>query len=270
MDISTLVGIGGAFAAVIFTLIIEGGNPISFINFGALILIGGGSFAVAITSFSLKEAVAIPSYLKQAFFPPSFNVSELITLFVSIGEKARREGLLSLEDDISQYDEEMMRTGMELVVDGVDPEIIRNLLDDLSTSEMEHNKVAAEVFETMGGFSPTLGIIGTVMGLVHVLESLGGAGGISELGSGIAVAFIATFYGIGFANLLWLPLANKIKYINHHVKVKNEIILIGILGVQNGDNPRVLRERLLALVADHGLKKEIREKAEAGATEGGG
>lgn len=263
MNLSTIIGVAASFGAVLGAMIIEGGNPISFINFSALILILGGSVAVSISSFSIKEVTTMPLYLKRAFLPTDINMADLIIMFLSIGEKARREGLLSLEDDIPNYTEEMMRNGMELVVDGVDPEIIRNYLIDFAASEIEHAKVPAELFETLGGFSPTLGIIGTVMGLVHVLEGLGGGGGISELGEGIAVAFIATFYGIGFANLLWLPLSNKIKFLNRQLQVKHEIIQAGVLGVQNGDNPRVLKERLIALIGDHGMREKIRSSTEA-------
>jgi chemotaxis protein MotA len=261
MEISTVFGLIGGFAAVIITMILEGAHLISFLNFGALMLIAGGSVAVAMTSFSMKEVTSIPQYFMRAIFPPKENVKELVELFVNLSERARREGLLSLEDDLGNFKDKMMRTGMELVVDGTDPEIVRDILEDYADAEKEHDKIPPEVMETLGGFSPTLGIIGTVMGLVHVLEGLGGGGGIEQLGKGIAVAFIATFYGIGFANLIWLPLANKLKFLSHHAVMHRNIIIKGVMSIQSGDHPRVIREKLLCQISDPVLRHEIEESA---------
>jgi len=259
MELSTIVGLAGALGAVLLTLIIEGGHVGSFINLSAFTLIGGGSVAVAVFSFSIKELTQVPQYIMKTIFPPNLNLRELIEMFVNLSERARREGLLSLEDDLGNIQEKMIRLGLELVVDGTDPEIVKNIMEDYSDSAKEHEKVAAEFFETMGGFSPTLGIIGTVMGLVHVLEGLGGGGGIEALGKGIAVAFIATFYGIGFANLIWLPFSNKTKYINHKLATKRAVIISGVLAIQSGDNPRVVREKLLSHITDPALRDAIAE-----------
>ncbi|HMU83003.1 MAG TPA: MotA/TolQ/ExbB proton channel family protein [Leptospiraceae bacterium] len=261
MEISTVLGLVGGFTVVLLTLLIEGGHVASFINFGALILILGGSVAVAVVSFSLKEVTAIPQYFMKAIFPPKENLKEMVELFVNLSERARREGLLSLEDDLSSFKDKMMRTGMELVVDGTDPEIVRDILEDYADAEKEHDKIPPELMETLGGFSPTLGIIGTVMGLVHVLEGLGGGGGIEQLGRGIAVAFIATFYGIGFANLLWLPMANKLKFLSHRSVTHRNIIIKGVMSIQSGDHPRVIREKLLCQISDPHLRQEIEEAA---------
>lgn len=259
MEISTLIGLAGGFFAVILTMLIEGGNPISFVNLSALTLIAGGSAAVAVLSYSTKQLLQIPQYFMQVLFPPRIDLEGLVEFFGQIAEKARREGLLSLEDDMANF-EDLIKAGMQLVVDGTDPEIVKAVLEDRMESEHEHEKEKAEFFETLGGFSPTLGIIGTVMGLVHVLESLGGGGGVEQLGRGIAVAFIATFYGIGFANLIWLPLANKTKYLSGKINIRQRMILVGVLSIQSGDNPRVLRERLAALVPDPGMRERIRSK----------
>ncbi|MCE9596591.1 MAG: MotA/TolQ/ExbB proton channel family protein [Spirochaetia bacterium] len=261
MELSTVVGLIGGFAAVIVTMLLEGGHPASFVNFGAFALIAGGSVAVVATSFSIKEVTSIPKYFSKAIFPPHDNLKEMVELFVNLSERARREGLLSLEDDLGNFKDKMMRTGMELVVDGTDPEIVRDILEDYADAEKEHDKIAPEVMETLGGFSPTLGIIGTVMGLVHVLEGLGGGGGIEQLGQGIAVAFIATFYGIGFANLIWLPLANKLKFLSHHAVTHRNIIIKGVMSIQSGDHPRVIREKLLCQISDPVLRQEIEEAA---------
>lgn len=254
---STLVGLIMGVAAVLLLLVFEGGNLLSFLNAGALVLILGGSVAVSITSFGLKEVFAMPAYFKTALAPPGVDLKAEIVTLLSFSEKARREGLLSLEDDMESVKDEMTRKAMQMVIDGTEPENILTVLEDFSESTKKHAKIPAEIFETLGGFSPTLGIIGTVMGLVHVLEGLGGGGGIQQLGEGIAVAFIATFYGIGFANLLWLPLSNKIKWIIHHEESRRQIITSGVLGIQSGDNPRVLKDKLIALIGDPVERKKI-------------
>ena len=261
MEISTVIGLGGAIGILLLTLILEGGHVGSFMSLSALVLIGGGSIVVAITSFGLKEVMEIPSFLRKTMFPPSIDFAQTLHMLVSMSERARRDGLLVLEEEVQNLKDDLMKLGIELAVDGVDPEAIRNILEDLSDSMAEHEKIPAEVFETLGGFSPTLGIIGTVMGLVHVLENLG-AGGAEELGRGIAIAFIATFYGIGFANLLWLPLSNKIKNINHKLKTQRAMIVNGVLAIQSGDNPRVAQEKILSHIGDVHIRKKILEKSE--------
>lgn len=261
MEISTIIGLGAAIMTVIVTLLIEGGHLTAFLQLSAFILIFAGSVSVAITSFGLKEVLSIPEFIRRTIFPQSTDFTQTLHMLVSMSERARRDGLLVLEEEVSNLKDELMRLGIELAVDGVDPEAIRNILEDLSDSMAEHEKVPAEVFETLGGFSPTLGIIGTVMGLVHVLESLG-SGGAEELGRGIAVAFIATFYGIGFANLIWLPLSNKVKTINAKLKVQRSMIVNGVLAIQSGDNPRVAQEKILSNIGDMGLRKKILEKSE--------
>jgi chemotaxis protein MotA len=261
MQLSTVLGIGGAVVSVILTLIIEGGNPVSYMNLGAFVLILGGTIATGLMSFSLKEVVMIPKYIMSTIFPKNIDFGDLIVSLVSFSEKARREGLLSLEDDVGDIGDDVIQLGLHLVIDGTDPELVRNILERLLNSIEEEEKIAPEFFETLGGFSPTLGIIGTVMGLVHVLENLGGGTGMSELGKGIAVAFIATFYGIGFANLFWLPLSNKLKNLNKKYAERRDIIVSGVLSIQSGDNPRIVKERLICHISDESLRNHIKELA---------
>ena len=254
---STLIGLIIAFGSVIFTIVLEGGNLVSFVQVSALVIIIGGSFATAIISFSLKEFFSLPKFFGRALFPPKINIKGIIISFVQYSEKARRDGILILEEEVKDMEDEIMRTGMQLVIDGADPEIINSILENIATGKKKEEKLAAEFFETLGGFSPTMGIIGTVMGLVHVLENLGGS--MEALGRGIAVAFIATFYGIGFANLIWLPIANQLKYRAKELEIQLDIVVTGILAIQNGDNPRIVAEKLLSLVTDPDLKKAIAE-----------
>jgi chemotaxis protein MotA len=258
LEISTIIGLAGAFAAVIFTLLIEGSNLTSFINFGALILILGGSVAVGIISFGIKELVLIPKYIMGTIFTKNVNYVDLISTFISFSEKARREGLLSLEQDVLTVDDDLIRLGLQLVIDGTDTSVVRNIMEQLATAMEEEEKVPARFFETIGGFSPTLGIIGTVMGLVHVLDNLSGSTGMEALGKGIAVAFIATFYGISFANLIWLPLSNKVKHINKKYSEGRNIIIQGVLSLQSGENPRIVKEKLICQLSDTDIREKVK------------
>jgi chemotaxis protein MotA len=262
MEISTIIGVGGAIGAVILTLFIEGGNLGSLVNISALTLIAGGTITIGFTQYGMKEVLSIPKYVARTIFPPTVNYKDLISTLVSFAEKSRREGLLSLEDTIGEIEDEMLHLGLQLVIDGTDPELVRSVMNDLSESIEEHEKAGPEMFESLGGYSPTLGIIGTVMGLVHVLESLGGAGGIEELGRGIAVAFIATFYGIGFANLIWMPLATKMKIINMKIATKNLIVTEGVLGIQAGLNPRIILQKLLCCIKEPELRESLKKQLE--------
>ena len=259
MELSTVIGLASAVFAVVATILIEGGSLLSFVNISAITLILGGSFAVGLVSYNVEQMFSIPKYIIRTIFPPDLNYKNLISTLVAYAEKARREGLLSLEDEINNIDDEMMNLGLGLVVDGTDPDYIKDILQDLSENIYEDAKVAPELFECIGGFSPTLGIIGTVMGLVHVLERLSDSG-MEALGRGIAVAFIATFYGIGFANLLWMPIANKLKFINSRIKTKNAIIIDGLLGIQSGNNPRVIMDKLLCCIKESDVRKKIRKE----------
>jgi chemotaxis protein MotA len=262
MEISTVIGFAAAFTAIILTILIEGGNLGSFVNISALTLIIGGSFAVGMISYGLKEMISIPKFILKTIFPPDLDFKTLIKTLVDYAEKSRREGLLSLEEEVFNIKDEMLNLGLGLVVDGTDPDYVREILEELSNSMNEHLKLEAEIFETIGGFSPTLGIIGTVMGLVHVLENLGSIM-METLGRGIAVAFIATFYGIGFANLIWLPAANKLKFINAQLKIRNQIVISGVMGIQAGNNPRIIMDKILCCIENPDLRAKIKQEISA-------
>ncbi len=257
MDISTIIGLAGSITAVIFTMYLEGSHLGSFMTFSAFILIAVGSMTISITCFGLKDGFFnLPNYFRYVIFPPKVDIQAQVVSFVNYSEKARREGLLSLEDDINTITDMMTNKGLQLVIDGADPETVRNILEEMADNMNKHDKLAAEVFETLGGYSPTLGIVGTVMGLVHVLENLG-SGNITALGEGIAVAFIATFYGIGFANLIWLPLVTKVRTIVGRLSEARAIIISGIMSIQSGDNPSIVKDKLLCHISDPETREKI-------------
>jgi chemotaxis protein MotA len=188
----------------------------------------------------------VPTLFRIGFVGSDFHPTEMIQVLVRFAEKARREGLLALEDELASVDNAFVKKGMQLVIDGTDAELVRSILEtELNFIQERHHKGAA-ILEAAGGYAPTMGIIGTVMGLVNVLGNLSNA---ESLGPAIATAFIATLYGIGLANLMFLPLAGKLKNRSANEVLVYEVALEGILSVQSGDNPRIVEEKLKAFLA---------------------
>lgn len=253
-DSSTLIGLGIGFGGLFVGYILEGGSPKALIGISALIIIAGGTAGATIVSFGLKPFMTIPKLFKDSMQAAMGPSKELVQLLYNFAEKARREGLLSLEDDIDKLDNDFLKKGIRLVVDGVDPEIVRNTLENDIALHEHRKKEEAEVLAAAGGYSPTMGIVGTVMGLVLVLSNLGGD--IAALGHSIAAAFIATLYGIGLANLLWLPVATKIKAKTKEEVLGRELILTGILSIQAGENPSLIKDKLAAYVNEEIFMEE--------------
>ena len=252
-DSSTIIGVAGGFAVLILGFILEGGNPAHLISISSLVIIIGGTSGALIASFNIKTVMSIGKYLADSMKAANGPSQELIIEIISFAEKARREGLLVLEDEVEKLDDPFEQKGIKMMVDGVDPEIIRHTLEkDIEIFE-ERKKYEHSVFEAAGGFSPTMGIIGTVMGLVLVLGNLGGSA--SELGHSIAAAFIATLYGIAFANVFWLPVGLKLKMKAKEEVLRLEMIMVGVLSIQSGDNPSLLKERLVAYLEPEDLKE---------------
>src|SRR3954469_26039389 len=242
MDPGTLAGVALGFIAIFASMILEGGNPAAIIAPGPLLLVFGGTFGVAMASGLLKDATGIANVFKSALLAKKHEANDSITQLVSFAEKARREGLLALEEAAKSVEDPFLKKGLELAVDGTDPEELREILENEIASMKTRTKAGAKFFEAMGGYSPTLGIIGTVLGLVHVLENLSDPG---KLGHLIAGAFVATLWGVMAANILWLPIANKLKRVSEMEVHHRELLLEGILSIQAGANPRVIEQRLL-------------------------
>lgn len=248
MGPTTIVGLIVGFGALVATIMMEGGELGRFVSTSAALIVFGGTFGATLTSFPLGTVMKLPVLILKAMLGGGTGISsrELVATFVSLAERARREGLLSLEEEAGKIKDAFIRKGMLLVVDGIDSEVVRNLLDIEIEALAERHQKSYGMLEAMGGYSPTMGIIGTVMGLVNVLSSLENP---AELGAAIATAFIATFYGVGTANLVWLPLAGKLKAQSKEEIYMREVAREGILAVQAGDNPRIVREKLEAFLA---------------------
>ena len=262
MDLATVIGLVLAVGAIGISAFIGGVDvSILFKRYEAFILVFGGTTAATMISFPLKTFLrGIRTGFGMAFTEPQYHEHEIIANLVTFAEKARREGLLALENEAAELDDEFMRKGIQLVIDGRDADIIRKILETEVLFVQERNAKAESVLMTMGGFSPTLGIIGTVLGLIAMLKGLGDTSGgnvAGTIGIATAQAFVATFFGISLANLLWLPLGSKVKERNGQLLLLREIMIEGILSIQAGDNPRLLEEKLHAFLDPDERETEI-------------
>ena len=241
MDLATIIGLILGVVALLTAFVLEDGHLTSLLGLTAFMIVFGGTFGATIASHSLDEAKRIPSLILRAFKAPSDSRRALIDELVTLAEVARRDGLLALEDRV--IDDPFLQRAVMLVIDGTDPEVTRSILErDIEAMEARHAR-GYGMFSTMGGFAPTMGIIGTVMGLIHVLSNLSSP---DELGPAIAVAFLATLYGVSSANLIWIPIGNKLKLRSEQEADERWLVVEGVMGLQAGDNPRVLREKLTA------------------------
>lgn len=259
-DSATLIGLIVGFAGLILGFMVEGGNLLGLVSIPALIIILGGTMGAVIISFTLKDVFNIPKLIRRAMFVPVSKEEDIIVTVISLAEKARREGLLILEEDIGELEQQKLNPilpkGLQLVVDGTDPDTIRSILgNEIYNQEFRH-KNDAGIFMQAGAFSPTMGIIGTVMGLVNVLKNIDNP---STLGPAIAMAFIATLYGIVFANLFWIPVSNKLTLIAKKEKLQQELLVEGILAIQQGENPAIIKERLICFI-DESKRKAFAEQ----------
>lgn len=241
MDITTIIGTILGIASVVLAYVLEGGAIGVLFQPTAALIVFGGTIGAVVTSFGINDLKKMPAYFRVLFKNTSFDSTGAYQILIKNAEKARREGLLSLEQDLTTLDNEFMRQGLQLVVDGTDPELTKAILENEIDAMETRHKAGSAILESAGGFAPTMGIIGTVMGLVHVLGNLSSP---DSLGPSIAVAFIATLYGVGSANLLWLPMASKLKSKDKEEGLLRELILDGVLSIQAGENPTILKEKL--------------------------
>jgi chemotaxis protein MotA len=246
MDKATLIGLLLGCGAVFGGMMLEGGNPMALFNVPSLVIVGGGTLATAFIAFPLSRVLGLMKVLMNAFFEKAHDPRHTADQIVAMAEQSRREGLLSLESKAQTLDDPFVKKGLMLMIDGTDPERLRSIMEIELAAREERHEGGIAVLESLGGFSPTLGIIGTVLGLINVLSNLAEP---SELGHKIAVAFIATFYGVFFANIFFLPLGNKLKTRMKEEMHVGEMVVEGLLSIQAGDNPRIVREKLDGFLA---------------------
>lgn len=245
MDILTIAGIIVGLGAILGGNILEGGHTDSLMQFTAFFIVFGGTLGAVLVQSPLPVFLRSLKMTMWVLIPPKIAGKEAIEKIVGWSQIARKEGLLGLESVAEQETDPFAAKGLRLLVDGTEPDTIRAILEvDMGATE-HHDTQAAKVYEGMGGYSPTIGIIGAVMGLIHVMANLSDP---SKLGSGIAVAFVATIYGVGLANIFFLPMANKLKSIVHHQTQFREMIIEGIISIAAGENPRNIETKLQGYV----------------------
>jgi chemotaxis protein MotA len=246
MDPATLIGFGLAIVALLVTMIMEGSSPMAIILIPPLILVFGGTFGAAIAGSTMNDVKKIGNWFKMAVLPPTIPpVTERIATLVKLAEKARKEGLLALEAEVKNIDDPFLKRGLQMSIDGTDPEDLRAIMEGEIAAKKAEDKVAAKFFNSMGGYAPTIGIIGTVVGLIHVLENLSKP---DSLGPLIAGAFVATLWGVLSANVFWLPMGAKITRTSDLQAAQMELLVEGIAEIQAGTSPRTVRQKLTSLV----------------------
>lgn len=260
MDLATIIGLVLGLGAVIGGALLEGLHLQALIQPTAAIIVLGGTFGATFISFPMSTTVNAFKDLNKLIFV-SHGYDALIREFCEYAAKARKSGIIALEQDAQNQKDIFAKRAISLAVDGLDPKEIRELLEiDMNASE-ENAKMSAEFFEAAGGYAPTVGIIGAVLGLIHVMSNLEDT---SKLGAGIAVAFVATIYGLITANIICLPAATKIKQRVKEEMIRREMVIAGIVAIQNGENPRFVEDRLVAFLGDAGGAKERTAAVEAG------
>lgn len=245
MDILTLIGTALAFAAILGGQHLEGGHLSSLLNLPAILIVLGGTVGAIMIQTPLAIFMRALKMASWVVLPPKQQARAAIEKIVNWSNIARKEGLLGLETIAEAEPDMFARKGLQLLVDGSEPEIIRNTLEVEIEAKEHHDTQASKVFEGMGGYSPTIGIIGAVMGLIHVMSNLADP---SKLGGGIAVAFVATIYGVGLANIFFIPISSKLKSAVHDQTQFRIMIMEGIISIAQGENPRNIETKLQGYV----------------------
>jgi len=241
LDKISLAGLAIGLVAIIGGQVLEGGHIGSLVQPTALLIVCGGTLGAVLLQSPRHIFIRGIKMAKWVWVPPVIEQKRQIDQILTWSQLSRREGLLALENYIPALKDDFARKGLQLLVDGADPERIRELLEvEINTYEEEWRQ-SAKIWDAAGGYSPTIGIIGAVMGLIHVMENLSDP---TKLGAGIAVAFVATIYGVGLANLVFLPIAGKLKYYITRMVASKEMLIDGLVGIALGDNPRIIEGRL--------------------------
>jgi len=266
MKMTGLIGVvvGGLSIALGATL--EGSNVAAVINIPAIFIVLGGTLGACIGGTSFDAVKAIPMLYKKAFMPDVLDLPGRVTELVGYAEKARRDGLLALDDQLGSVEDPYTRKGLQLVVDGTDPELVAEVLEAENDAMRKRHAMCVQPFDKAGGYAPTMGIIGTVFGLVHVLTNLSQP---ETLGPMISAAFIATLLGVASANVVYLPVSARLKGLSQEELHFREMTLEGILAIQAGENPRFVNEKLMAYVPPK-LRPTEEDAAKAAAAGGAG
>lgn len=247
MDKSTIAGILIALGFISAALIMEGGSLLQVMQPTALMIVMGGTVGAVMIQFPLPVVLKAAKKISAVFIEPKHDLKAVVDELVKYANQARKEGIVSLDNELANIHEPFMKKSLMLAVDGTEPAELRGMMEVELDQRADQDDKLPQVFEAAGGYAPTVGIIGAVLGLIQVMQHLDN---IEEVGRGIAVAFVATIYGVGFSNLFFLPCAGKLKIRLHHEHLAHEITLDGVISILEGMNPRMLETKLLGYIGD--------------------
>jgi len=244
MDLATLLGIVSAFGLVIIAMSIGGGLG-AFIDAPSVMIVMGGTLGATLINYPISDVLGVLTVAKNVFFSEEVKTEKIIEMLVDMSKVSRREGILGLEKTLKDIKDPFFIKGMTLMIDGIEPVSLSELLETEIDYTEERHRFGAEIFTTMGNFAPAMGMMGTLIGLVKMLMNMSDP---SSIGPSMAVALITTFYGVILANLIFLPIAGKLKTRSGKELTIKQLIMTGILSIQSGDNPRMLEQKLHSFV----------------------
>ncbi len=246
MDILTIAGLLLGLGGILLGQMLEGGKVASILQLTAFIIVIGGTTGAVMIQYTMPIFIKALKMLPWMIFPPKSAPQPIVEKILEWSNTARKNGLLALESMVDSIADPFLQKGLQMLVDGTEPEKIRATLEVELLAREELDRQAAKVFESAGGYAPTIGILGAVLGLIHVMENLADP---AKLGAGIATAFVATIYGVGSANLLFLPISNKLKGVVHEQSYLREMIIEGLVAIAEGENPKIIESRLQSFYA---------------------
>jgi len=244
MDIATIAGVIAAFGLVISSIMM-GGSIDLFLSIPSLMVVIGGTLGATLINFPLKDVLGVFSVARNAVFATDIPISDLISRFIEYANKSRKEGILSLESELATVKDSFLKKGVQLSIDGLEPQDINEIMETEIEFIRNRHQLGAEIFSTMGTFAPALGMIGTLIGLVQMLQNMDDP---SRIGPSMALALLTTFYGSVMANIVCLPIAGKLRARSKTEVQAKEMMVQGIISLANGDNPRILEQKLRAFM----------------------
>ena len=257
MDIATLIGLVLG-AALVLMAILLGGDLMAYVNLPSVLIVVGGGFAATMASTPLKKFLQMPNVLKKTLFSKTMDILTLIRQIVELAEVARRDGILALEGMVEDMDDDFLISGIQMAVDGTDPEIIQTIMETELENLLERHEVGKSMFDALGRYAPAFGMIGTLIGLVAMLSNMDDP---SKIGAGMAAALLTTLYGALLANILFLPLADKLALRSAEEALTKTIVIQGVMTIQSGDNPRAVESKLMTFLPPSERPKEEEQAA---------
>jgi chemotaxis protein MotA len=260
MDLGTIIGLLLAAGAILGGQQLEGGKLESILQFTAALIVIGGTFGACLVQFTISIFFTSLKCAFEAFLAAKVDNKNVIVEIIGYANKARRQGIISLEADVETIKDPFLKKALNMAVDGIEPKALRETMETEISNMEEEGELPIKFWEAAGGYSPTIGIIGAVLGLIHVMENLSEP---EKLGGGIAVAFVATVYGVSLANIVYLPIAGKLKMRHKALMVSKEIILTGVIAILEGENPRLIEDKLKSYLSQKDQEALAKRATEA-------